>query len=115
MEFSGFIRDLGPVPVAIFLLCICGAAFFWLNHQMSDVSRSIAAMRDEQKRKDKEQDDKIDQIINHYVQKEDMFRQFGGWRTEINKVSEQQQRMSDTLTSQILHLTELLVKKNEEK
>lgn len=87
MEFSGFIRDLGPVPVAIFLLCICGAAFFWLNHQMSGVSRSIAAMRDEQKKKDKEQDDKIDQIINHYVQKEDMISARRSRRRRVSRGS----------------------------
>ena len=56
---------------------------------------------DEQKEIDKEQEDKINFLSQHYVTKEEMFQQVGGWRAELTAVNQN-----------ILHLTELISTEN---
>lgn len=99
VEFLSTASSLGAVPTLIFLLCIVGAFLIWTIRMMSVISRSVKKLEDDTKAKDKEQDDRIAHLQQHYVTKEDMFQQFGGWRAEINKVSDQ-----------ILHLTELIAR-----
>lgn len=57
----------------------------------------IQSTNEAQKDADRRQDEQIQYLQLHYVPKEDMFTQFGGWRTEIGEVRKS-----------INHLTELV-------
>lgn len=102
MDFLNTASSLGTVPTLIFLLCLVGAFLYWVIKTMAGISKSMKDIKEKQEKKDKEQDDKIAHLQQHYVSKEDMFQQFGGWRTEISNLS-----------AQILHLTELMAGRKE--
>lgn len=102
MDFLNIASELGTIPTLIFLLCLVATFIAWVIKMMAGISKSIKELESAQKAKDKEQDDKIAHLQQHYVSKEDMFQQFGGWRTEIGNLS-----------GQILHLTELIAGKKE--
>lgn len=98
-EAITYAKQFGDVPVLIIVLLVTIALLLWIIRQMVILSKSIKELECKMNAKTADQDEKISHLQQHYVTKEDMFQQFGGWRTEINKVSDQ-----------ILHLTELIAK-----
>lgn len=99
MDFLSLANSLGPVAVIILLLIIV----IMLLQKYKEISENNALKLekhiDEQKEVDKEQDEKINFLSQHYVTKEEMFQQVGGWRAELTAVNQN-----------ILHLTELISK-----
>ncbi len=67
------------------------------KEEIKALSDLIHSVSDAQKEVDRRQDEQIQYLQLHYVPKEDMFTQFGGWRTEIGEVRKS-----------INHLTELV-------
>jgi hypothetical protein len=104
MDFLSIANSLGPVAVIILLLIIV----MMLLQKYKEISENNALKLekhiDEQKEVDKEQDEKINFLSQHYVTKEEMFQQVGGWRAELAAVNQN-----------LLHLTELISKEKDSK
>ena len=109
-EAVSYAKNFGDVPVLIIVLFIFIALLIWLIKQMASISKTVKDLENKVDGKNAEQDKQIAFLQQHYVTKEDMFQQFGGWRTEIAKISDQVTKMSDIFSGQILHLTELITK-----
>lgn len=109
-EAVSYAKNFGDIPVLIIVLFIFIALLIWLIKQMASISKTVKDLENKVDAKNAEQDKQIAFLQQHYVTKEDMFQQFGGWRTEIAKISDQVTKMSDIFSGQILHLTELITK-----
>lgn len=109
-EAVSYAKSFGDVPVLIVVLLIFIALLIWLIKQMASISKEVKDLKTNVDLKNGEQDEKIIYLQQHYVTKEDMFQQFGGWRTEIGKISDGLTKLSQNVNSQILHLTELITK-----
>ena len=112
-EAVSYAKSFGDIPVLIIVLLIFIALLIWLIKQMTSISKTVKDLENKVDSKNAEQDDKIGYLQQHYVTKEDMFQQFGGWRTEIQKIADKLTRLSDNTSNQILHLTELITKKEK--
>ena len=100
MEFLGIASELGPVALIVLLLIVIVMLLRQYRDEVKEQKIWMKAHVDEQKKIDTTQDEKIAYLQTHGVSKEDMFQQFGGWRTELNNMNQN-----------ILHLTELIAKK----
>ncbi|WP_319758145.1 hypothetical protein [uncultured Sphaerochaeta sp.] len=100
MEFLGIASQLGPVALIILLLIVIIMLLKQYREDAKELKAMVSSMKDEQKAVDTAQNEKIAYLQQHSVSKEDMFQQFGGWRTELNNVNQN-----------ILHLTELIAKR----
>ena len=109
-EAVSYARSFGDIPVLIIVLFVFIALLGWLIKQMSSISKAVKDLENKVDAENAERDDKIIYLQQHYVTKEDMFQQFGGWRTEIGKISDQVTKLSDNVNRQILHLTEMITK-----
>jgi hypothetical protein len=103
MEFLSIINSLGPTAVIVLLIVLVLMQMKNQSKEMSGIAKRIDATASKQEEKDKEQDEKIAFLQQHYVTKEDLFQQFGGWRTELGNVNKQ-----------LLHITELVAKGSKE-
>lgn len=112
-EAISYAKSLGDIPLLIVVLLLVLAFLVWAIAMLNSLNKAIKAvsaacdakikeLQEREDEKNKEQDDKLAFLQQHYVTKEDMYQQFGGWRTEIGKVSDQ-----------ILHLTELVTRKGD--
>lgn len=99
MEFLSIVNSLGPTAVIILLIVLVLMQMKNQSKEMGGIARRIDGMAEKQAEKDKEQDEKLGYLQQHYVTKEDLFQQFGGWRTELGNVNKQ-----------LLHITELVAK-----
>lgn len=99
MDFLGIASQLGPVALIILLLIVIIMLLKQYREDAKELKAIVSKMKDEQKAVDTAQNEKIAYLQQHSVPKEDMFQQFGGWRTELNNVNQN-----------ILHLTELIAK-----
>jgi predicted Holliday junction resolvase-like endonuclease len=99
MEFLSIVNSLGPTALIILLLVIVIMQLKQYREDVRSVKGWVATQQEEQKKRDQEQDDRIAYLQQHTVSKEDMYQQFGGWRTELA-----------TVNQNILHLTELVTK-----
>lgn len=109
-EAVSYAKSFGDIPVLIIVLFVFITLLIWLIKQMSSISKAVKDLENKVDAKNAEQDDKIIYLQQHYVTKEDMFQQFGGWRTEIAKIGDQVTKLSENVNGQILHLTELITK-----
>lgn len=109
-EAVSYAKSFGDIPVLIIVLFVFIALLIWLIKQMSSISKAVKDLENKVDAKNAEQDDKIIYLQQHYVTKEDMFQQFGGWRTEIAKIGDQVTKLSENVNRQILHLTEMITK-----
>ncbi|WP_320130265.1 hypothetical protein [uncultured Sphaerochaeta sp.] len=100
MDFLGIVNDLGPTALVILLLIVIVMLLRQYRDEVKEQKLQLKKHIDEQKETDGTQDEKIAYLQTHGVSKEDMFQQFGGWRTELNNMNQN-----------ILHLTELIAKK----
>ncbi|MDD7202423.1 MAG: hypothetical protein SPF89_11170 [Sphaerochaetaceae bacterium] len=103
MEFLSLVNNLGPTALIILLLVIVIMSIRQYRDDVRSTKSWFASQIEEQKKRDKEQDDKILFLQQHTVSKEDMYQQFGGWRTELANVNQN-----------ILHLTELVNKQRKD-
>lgn len=110
-EAIDYAKSLGDIPLLIVLFFITLGILAWVLVQLASLYKAIREIRKSMDQKNAEQDDKIAFLQQYYVTKEDMFQQFGGWRTEIGKISNQVDKMSENVNKQILHLTELVTKR----
>lgn len=99
MEFLGLVNSLGPVSVIILLLIVVIMLLQKYREEVKGQGNKLSKHIDEQKELEKEQEEKIAYLSQHYVTKEDMYQQFGGWKAELT-----------TVNQNILHLTELISK-----
>ena len=109
-EAVSYAKSFGDIPVLIIVLLIFIALLIWLIKQMSSISKTVKDLENKVDSKNSEQDERIMFLQQHYVTKEDMFQQFGGWRTELGKIGDQVTKLSENVNGQILHLTELITK-----
>ena len=109
-EAVSYAKSFGDIPVLIIVLLIFVALLIWLIKQMANVSKAVKDLETKVDTKNADQDEKIIYLQQHYVTKEDMFQQFGGWRTELGKIGDGLTKLSQNVNSQILHLTELITK-----
>ncbi|MGD1818908.1 MAG: hypothetical protein ACPKOI_03375 [Pleomorphochaeta sp.] len=101
MDFLSIANSLGPITVIILLLIIVIMLLQKYKEISEKNAQNLEKHIDEQKEIDKEQEDKINFLSQHYVTKEEMFQQVGGWRAELTAVNQN-----------ILHLTELISTEN---
>lgn len=99
MEFLGIASQLGPMALIILLLIVIIMLLKQYREDAKELKALVSSTKNEQKEVDAAQNEKIAYLQQHSVSKEDMFQQFGGWRTELNNVNQN-----------ILHLTELIAK-----
>lgn len=99
MEFLSLVNSLGPTALIILLLVIVIMQMRQYRDDVRGTKEWVSRQLEKQEERDKEQDEKISYLEKHTVTKEDLYQQFGGWRSEINEVKQS-----------ILHLTELISK-----
>jgi hypothetical protein len=99
MDFLSLVNTLGPTALIILLLVIVIMQIKQYREDTQEGRKALNVLKEEQKKKDAEQDEKILYLQQHTVSKEDLYQQFGGWRAELA-----------TVNQNILHLTELVSK-----
>lgn len=100
MEFLSIANSIGPTALIILLQVIVITQMRLYREEVKAIRVSVQRLGEEQRRVEEELTEKIVFVQTRYVTKEDMFSQFGGWRTEINEVNRN-----------ILHLTEMVAGK----
>lgn len=114
MEFIPIIKEFGVAAVLVFLVCL---GFIWLKQiasSLSSVSANLAKIKEEQAKKDKEQDEQIQYIKDNYAKKDDLYKEFGGWRAEITNLSNQINSSTQNTENKFMEIMKLLVHNNKE-
>lgn len=118
MEFASIIKEYsGVFGILILVLCLAMLILKQLLSQMKATSDSVQGLkkdirdeREQQSKRDKEQDLDIQYIKDNYAKKEDIYRELGGWKTELARLDEHIERNQREQNKQLLQIMKLLAK-----
>ena len=116
MEYMSTAKDLaGPWGQIVLLICVVAIMLGLLIRMMKQTADSVSALRSdirefekEQKDRDLKQDAEIHFIRENYVRKEDMYRELGGWKTELNRLGDRIDRNQQENQKLLLELTKAI-------
>lgn len=116
MEYMSTAKDLaGPWGQFVLLIIVVAIMLGLLIRMMKSTADSVSALRGdikdfekEQKERDLKQDREIHFIRENYVRKEDMYRELGGWKTELNRLGDRIDRNQQENQKLLLELTKAI-------
>lgn len=122
MEYMSTAKDLaGPWGQFVLLICVVAIMLGLLIKMMKSTADSVSALRGdirefekEQKERDLKQDAEIHFIRENYVRKEDMYRELGGWKTELNRLGDRIDKNQQEAQKLLLELTKAIKDKEGE-
>ena len=122
MEYMSTVRDAaGPIGQFVLLIAVVAIMLGLLIKMMKQTADSVSALRKdirefekEQKERDLKQDAEIHFIRENYVRKEDMYRELGGWKTELNRLGDRIDRNQQENQKLLLELTKAIKEKEGE-
>nr|DAH13435.1 MAG TPA: hypothetical protein [Bacteriophage sp.] len=104
-------RSLGDVPTLIVLLVLVLAFLGWTIKQLVCIDKTLKESKTDQKKIDKEQDDKIQNLQQNCLKREEFYIELGGWRTELKDMEARLTKNSEMQMKNI----ELVLKNLKEK
>ena len=122
MEYMSTAKDLaGPWGQFVLLICVVAIMLGLLIKMMKSTADSVSALRGdirefekEQKERDLKQDAEIHFIRENYVRKEDMYRELGGWKTDLNRLGDRIDKNQQENQKLLLELTKAIKDKEGE-
>ena len=76
-------KSLGEIPTLIVLLVLVLAFLAWAIRQLVCIDKALKESKTDQKKIDKDQDDKIQNLQQNCLKREEFYMELGGWRTEL--------------------------------
>ena len=116
MEYMSTAKDLaGHWGQFVLLICVVAIMLGLLIKMMKQTADSVSALRKDIKEFEKEQKDRnlkqdaeIHFIRENYVRKEDMYRELGGWKTELNRLGDRIDKNQQENQKLLLELTKAI-------
>ena len=121
MEFASIVKEYaGAAGIIVLILSLTIILLKQLLSLMRSTSDALAGLKkdinqgyEKQEARDREQDQAIQYIKDNYARKDDIYKELGGWKTELNRLSEHLDRNQKDQDEKLMKIMEILVKEKK--